>query len=206
MTLRRIVLLRHGQTEFNLDGRMQGHLDTKLTEHGQAQAATAAPALAELGLDRIVSSDLSRAHETALAVAASVGLPVTTDLRLRETNLGDWQGSTTREIEDDSPGAIGTWRADPRWSPPGGESRVDVVARSMPLVDELDAEFAADPEGRAVLFVAHGGMIAGLVCGLLGLPEASWPVIGGMGNAKWAVVARRDDHPRWRLSGYNIGV
>jgi 2,3-bisphosphoglycerate-dependent phosphoglycerate mutase/probable phosphoglycerate mutase len=206
MTLRRIVLLRHGQTEFNLDGRMQGHLDTKLTEFGQAQAAAAAPVLAEIALDRIVSSDLSRAHETALAVAACVGLPVTTDVRLRETNLGRWQGSTTREIEECSPGAIGAWRADPRWTPPGGESRVDVVARSMPLVDELEAEFAGDPEMRSVLFVAHGGMIAGLTCGLLGLPEASWPVIGGMGNAKWAVVARRDDHPRWRLSGYNIGA
>lgn len=206
MTLRRIVLLRHGQTEFNLDGRMQGHLDTKLTEDGQAQAAVAAPVLADIALDRIVSSDLSRAHETALAVAAVVGLPVTTDVRLRETNLGDWQGSTTREIEEASPGAIAAWRADPRWTPPGGESRVDVVARSMPLVEELDAEFSADSRARSVLLVAHGGMIAGLTCGLLGLPEASWPVIGGMGNAKWAVVARRDDHPRWRLSGYNIGA
>jgi 2,3-bisphosphoglycerate-dependent phosphoglycerate mutase/probable phosphoglycerate mutase len=206
MTLRRIVLLRHGQTEFNLDGRMQGHLDTKLTEDGQAQAAAAAPVLADIPLDRIISSDLSRAHETALAVAACVGLPVTTDVRLRETNLGQWQGSTTREIEQGSPGSIGAWRADPRWTPPGGESRVDVVARSLPLVEELDAEFADDPEARAVLFVAHGGMIAGLTCGLLDLPETSWPVIGGMGNAKWAIVARRDDHPRWRLSGYNIGA
>lgn len=206
MTLRRVLLLRHGQTEYNLGGRLQGHLDTKLTERGQEQAAAVAPRLADGEFARIISSDLSRAHETALAVAAAAGLPVTVDPRLRETHLGDWQGATVDEVETGDPGAIAAWRADPTWAPPGGESRVHVVARSMPVVAELDAEFAADETERAVLLVAHGGLIAGLVCGLLDLPRSAWPVIGGMGNAKWAVVARRDDHPRWRLSGYNIGV
>ncbi|RZT87662.1 glucosyl-3-phosphoglycerate phosphatase (pgm family) [Pseudonocardia sediminis] len=206
MTLRRLLLLRHGQTEYNLAGRLQGHLDTKLTERGQEQAAAAAKRLGEDAFDRIISSDLSRAHETALAVAEVAGMPVTVDPRLRETHLGDWQGASVDEVETDDPGAIAAWRADPTWAPPGGESRVHVVARSMPVVDELDAEFADDPDERNVLLVAHGGLIAGLVCGLLDLPQSAWPVIGGMGNTKWAVVARRDDHPRWRLSGYNIGV
>ena len=206
MTLRRLLLLRHGQTEYNLGRRLQGHLDTKLTERGQEQAAEVAPKLADDAFDRIISSDLSRALETALAVGAAAGLPVSVDPRLRETNLGDWQGATVAEVEADAPGAIAAWRSDPRWTPPGGESRVDVVARSMPVVAELDAEYADDEAERAVLLVAHGGLIAGLVCGLLDLPESAWPVIGGMGNTKWAVVARRDDHPRWRLSGYNIGV
>ncbi|MDN5917340.1 MAG: histidine phosphatase family protein [Pseudonocardia sp.] len=205
MTLRRILLLRHGQTEYNLGGRLQGHLDTKLTEQGQEQAAAVAPYLADDTFARIISSDLSRAHETALAVAAAAGMPVSVDPRLRETNLGDWQGSTVAEVESSTPGAIAAWRADPTWAPPGGESRVHVVARSMPVVAELDAEFAGDENERTVLLVAHGGLIAGLVCGLLDLPQSAWPVIGGMGNTKWAVVARRDDHPRWRLSGYNIG-
>lgn len=206
MTLRRLLLLRHGQTEYNLAGRLQGHLDTKLTERGQEQATAAAKRLGEDAFDRIISSDLSRAHETALAVAEVAGMPVTVDPRLRETHLGDWQGASVDEVEADDPGAIAAWRADPTWAPPGGESRVHVVARSMPVVDELDAEYAADPVERNVLLVAHGGLIAGLVCGLLDLPQSAWPVIGGMGNTKWAVVARRDDHPRWRLSGYNIGV
>lgn len=206
MTLRRVLLLRHGQTEYNLAGRLQGHLDTKLTERGQEQAAAAAPRLACDAFDRIISSDLSRAHETALAVAEACGMTVTVDPRLRETHLGDWQGATVADVEASQPGAIGAWRADPSWAPPGGESRVHVVARSMPVVEDLDVEFAADPTARTVLLVAHGGLIAGLVCGLLDLPRSAWPVIGGMGNAKWAVVARRDDHPRWRLSGYNIGV
>ncbi|MFP5022258.1 histidine phosphatase family protein [Pseudonocardia phyllosphaerae] len=206
MTLRRVTLLRHGQTEYNAGGRMQGHLDTQLTGDGHAQAAAAAPYLAGFPFDRIISSDLTRAHDTALAVAEVIGLPVEVDKRLRETHLGAWQGRTVEEIEAEDPGAIADWRSDPRWTPPGGESRVDVVARALPVVEELDLAWADDPEERSVLLVAHGGMIAGMVCGLLDLPEASWPVIGGMGNAKWAVVARRDDHPRWRLSGYNIGA
>ncbi|SFO34652.1 glucosyl-3-phosphoglycerate phosphatase (pgm family) [Pseudonocardia ammonioxydans] len=206
MTLRRVTLLRHGRTEYNAGGRMQGHLDTMLAAEGRAQAAAVVPLLAAVGFDRIISSDLTRAYDTALAVAEACALPLSVDKRLRETHLGDWQGRTVSEIESEQPGAIGAWRSDPWWAPPGGESRVDVVNRSLPVVAELDASYADDPEERSVLLVAHGGMIAGMVCGLLDLPESAWPVIGGMGNAKWAVVARRDDHPRWRLSGYNIGA
>lgn len=206
MTLRTVTLLRHGQTEYNAGRRMQGHLDTQLTAEGRAQAAAVVPLLAGIGFDRIISSDLTRAHDTALAVAEACGLPLAVDKRLRETHLGDWQGRTVAEIEIDRPGAIAAWRSNPRWTPPGGESRMDVVQRSLPVVAELDAAYADDSEERSVLLVAHGGMIAGMVCGLLDLPESAWPVIGGMGNAKWAVVARRDDHPRWRLSGYNIGA
>ena len=80
-----------------------------------------------------------------------------------------------------------------------------MVARSRPVVDELEAEFA-DARSETVLLVAHGGMIAGLVTGLMDLPHSTWPSFGGLGNCRWAVLARRDDHPRWRLAGYNIGV
>ena len=207
MTLRRLILLRHGQTDYNVDGRMQGHIDSHLTDAGHEQAAEAAPVLASLAPDRLVSSDLRRAVDTAEVVGAACGLPVKFDSRLRETHLGLWQGHTVAEIERDYPGAIATWRSDPAWAPPEGESRIDVVARSRPVVDELDTEFA-DSDGRSetVLLVAHGGLIAGLVTGLLDLPTAAWPSFGGLGNCRWAVLARRDDHPRWRLAGYNIGA
>jgi 2,3-bisphosphoglycerate-dependent phosphoglycerate mutase/probable phosphoglycerate mutase len=79
------------------------------------------------------------------------------------------------------------------------------VRRSRPVVEELDEELAGGPDSTVVL-VAHGGLIAGLVCGLLALPTTSWPTIGGIGNCKWAALARRVDHPRWRLAGYNVGV
>lgn len=207
MTLRRLVLLRHGQTDFNLAGRMQGHLDSLLTEGGREQAVLVAPELARLGPARLISSDLRRAIDTADVVGGACGLPVKLDPRLRETHLGEWQGRSVTEIETEWPGAIAEWRSDPCWTPPGGESRVDVVARARPVVEELDAEFdtADDPDVTALL-VAHGGLIAGLVSGLLELPTAAWPAIGGIGNCRWAVLARRADHPRWRLTGYNVGA
>jgi broad specificity phosphatase PhoE len=207
MTLRRLILLRHGQTDYNVDGRMQGHIDSHLTDAGHEQAAEAAPVLASLAPDRLVSSDLRRAVDTAEVVGAACGLPVKLDPRLRETHLGLWQGHTVAEIERDYPGAIAAWRSDPAWAPPEGESRIDVVARSRPVVDELDAELAdSDGVSETVLLVAHGGLIAGLVTGLLDLPPSAWPSFGGLGNCRWAVLARRDDHPRWRLAGYNIGA
>ncbi|HEV7469001.1 histidine phosphatase family protein [Pseudonocardia sp.] len=206
MSLRRVVLLRHGQTDYNVAGRMQGHLDSHLTEEGREQARRAAPVIARMSLDRMISSDLTRAVDTAEEVSTASGLAVKLDQRLRETHLGEWQGRSVGEVEVDYPGAITEWRGDPRWTPPGGESRVDVVRRSLPVVEEIDEEYADEVGEQSLLLVAHGGMIAGMVCGLLDLPESTWPIIGGMGNCKWAVVARRADHPRWRLSGYNIGV
>jgi 2,3-bisphosphoglycerate-dependent phosphoglycerate mutase/probable phosphoglycerate mutase len=205
VSLQRLVLLRHGQTDYNVAGRMQGHLDSVLTETGLAQAAGVAPEIARFAPDRLISSDLRRAVDTADIVGAACSQPVKLDARLRETHLGEWQGCSVAEIEQAWPGAIAAWRSDPAWTPPGGESRIDVVRRSQPVVDELDEEFASAPDGTVVL-VAHGGLIAGLVSGLLALPTSAWPSIGGIGNCHWAALARRTDHPRWRLVGYNVGT
>ena len=84
-----------------------------------------------------MSSDLRRALDTATALGERSGLPVHIDTRLRETHLGDWQGLTHLEVDDVAPGARLAWRDDARWAPHGGESRVDVAARSVPLVAEL---------------------------------------------------------------------
>jgi glucosyl-3-phosphoglycerate phosphatase len=206
VSLRRLVLLRHGQTDYNVAGRMQGHFDSVLTETGVEQAAAVAPEIARLMPDRLISSDLRRAVDTADLVSAACGLPVKYDARLRETHLGEWQGRTVAEIEQGWPGAIATWRSDPGWAPPGGESRIEVVRRSLPVVEELDEEYASSEPDTTVVLVAHGGLIAGLVCGLLALPTSAWPAIGGIGNCRWAALARRADHPRWRLAGYNVGL
>lgn len=206
MSLRRVVLLRHGQTDHNVDGRMQGHVDSTLTATGRTQALQAAPELARFKPARLFSSDLSRAAATAREIAAATGLTVEYDARLRETDLGAWGGRSILEIEHETPGAIAAWRSDPSWRPPQGETRVEVVARALPLVDELDAEYADDDADITVMFVAHSGVIAGLVSGMLELPRTVWPSIGGMGNARWAVLTRRAEHPRWRLTGYNMGL
>ena len=96
MRIRRLVMLRHGQTEYNAGSRMQGQLDTELSDLGRDQAVAAAEVLAKRQPLVIVSSDLRRALDTAVALGERAGMPVLVDTRLRETHLGDWQGMTHR--------------------------------------------------------------------------------------------------------------
>src|ERR1700742_2102072 len=221
MTVRRLLMMRHGQTEFNLGSRMQGQLDTELSELGRAQAVAAAEVLGKMQPLLIVSSDLRRAYDTAIKVGERTGLKVRVDDRLRETHLGDWQGLTHAQIDAEAPGARLAWREDATWAPHGGESRVDVAARSLPLVAEL---VSGEPEwglesggstepGRPVVLVAHGGLIAALSAALLKLPVANWPILGGMGNASWVQLSGHShdsgvdfDSIRWRLDVWNASA
>ena len=215
MRIRRLVMLRHGQTEFNAGSRMQGQLDTDLSDLGRAQAVAAAEVLAKRQPLLIVSSDLRRAHDTALTLGAHSALPVTVDTRLRETRLGDWQGMTHSEVDAVSPGARLAWRDDATWAPHGGESRIDVADRSLPLVAELIAaepQWGCEDPDRPVVLVAHGGLIAALTAALLDLPVGSWPVLGGMGNASWAQLSGHGPADaafadlRWRLDVWNASA
>ena len=196
MTLRQLVLWRHGETDFNAEQRIQGQLDSKLTFNGLSQAHRAARLLAKLEPAVLMTSDLSRAGDTAAVLAAETGLPLQVDPRLRETHCGTWQGLTHDEVEVRYPGGIQTWRANPQWAPPGGETRVEVATRASHVVAELDA----DGQGSAVL-CTHGGLIAGLTPLLLRLPVSGWPVFGGINNCHWTVLVRRG--PGWRLFSYN---
>ncbi|ASO19194.1 2,3-bisphosphoglycerate-dependent phosphoglycerate mutase/probable phosphoglycerate mutase [Actinoalloteichus hoggarensis] len=202
MTLSRLVLWRHGETDHNASGRLQGHLDTRLTETGRAQARRAAPALVRFEPAIVVTSDLRRAADTAAAFHAITGIDMRVDIRLRETHLGDWQGLSGIEVEEGWPGALTRWREDPRWRPPGGESRVEVADRAEIVVAELDAEH----DGTAML-CAHGGLIVALTGRLLGLNPAEWRLLVGVGNCHWTVLERRlSDGMQWRLRQYNTGV
>lgn len=208
---RRLILLRHGQTEYNAADRMQGQLDTDLSELGRMQALAAAAELAPRKPLRIVSSDLRRAADTAAALADATGVPAATDARLRETHLGDWQGLTHTEVDAIAPGARAAWRANATVAPPGGESRVDVARRSLPLVHELAenvAQWGVDVSERPVVLVAHGGLIAALTAALLELPTDRWPVLGGLANASWVQLGAHGpvDRPAWRLDVWNASA
>lgn len=189
---RRLILLRHGQTHYNATMRMQGQLDTELSELGKKQAINAAEVLAKRKPFAIVSSDLTRAADTAAALAARCELSVSYDERLRETNLGQWQGQTHQEVDEHSPGARANWRVTPTWGPPGGETRLDVARRGRAVIDDLVAHYP-DWSQSPVVAVSHGGCIAATCAALLELPVEHFPALNGVGNTSWVQLSA---HPR----------
>ena len=145
----RVLVLRHGQSEWNATGRWQGRADTALDDVGRAQAAAAAEVLGTF--DSIWSSDLQRAMETAVIIAGRLGIgPVLVDGRLAETDVGPWQGLTLAEIEVDWPGFVADRRR-----PPEAEPLEDVVAR----VSSCLGDIAAQSPGGEVLVVSHAGVL-----------------------------------------------
>lgn len=197
MKSRRLILLRHGQTEYNAARRMQGQLDTELSATGVEQARAAAQTMRGQRIVKIVASDLVRARRTAEIIAAELDLDVSVDERLRETHLGQWQGLTHDEVDAQDTGVRAHWRHNAGWAPPAGESRLDVARRARPVVDELMRD-VAKWDGNAVLLVAHGGTISALTCHLLGLEERQYPLLKGLGNTN---AARLYALPRYHNGG-----
>lgn len=156
MQATRIILIRHGETSWNTETRIQGHTDIDLNARGRWQAQRLAAALVDEGLAAIYSSDLSRAHSTALAVAQTSGLEVRVKPVLRERAFGTFEGRTFAEIEAQWPEDARRWRSrDPSFGPPGGETLQAFYDRCVRTVHEI----AAPHEGQAVAMVAHGGVL-----------------------------------------------
>jgi uncharacterized phosphatase len=154
-----ILLVRHGETDWNLERRVQGHSDTPLNETGRAQAIVLADKLEGKEIDAVYSSDLLRAHETARVVADRRGLDVEAIRDLRERNFGTWEGLTDEEIFDRFPHARhGAWG--------DAETKDEMAGR---VLDALDRIALAHPAGR-VLVVTHGGPVRALLadCGVDG--------------------------------------
>ncbi|WP_416546729.1 histidine phosphatase family protein [Limnohabitans sp. DCL3] len=154
----RILAIRHGETAWNVDTRLQGHLDIPLNAVGLRQAQHLARALAgREAIDAIYASDLSRAQTTAEAIAQTLGQTVSTHAGLRERHFGAFQGRTYAEIEDELPEHAWHWRKrTPEWVPPGGgESLLTLQERVVATVDAL----AAKHPGQHVVMVAHGGVL-----------------------------------------------
>ena len=165
-----IYLVRHGETEWNRAGRMQGHLDSPLTPRGEAQARAVGETLRELidgdGFD-IVASPLGRTRATAALIAEALGAgspgAIATDRRLMEMSWGEWDGLTRSEIEARNPGALAR-RRDDHWDhlPPGGESWAATALRVTSFLADMDSD-------RPLIVVSHGGtgrVIRGLYGGL----------------------------------------
>ena len=158
MQATRILAIRHGETSWNVDTRIQGHLDIPLNDTGLQQARWLAQVLAERDeVHAIYASDLARAHVTAQNIAQAVGLAVATHPGLRERAFGDFQGRTFAEIEAELPDHAHHWRKrTPEWTPPGnGESLIALRERVLSTVDAL----ATQHTGEQIVLVAHGGVM-----------------------------------------------
>ena len=152
----RILAIRHGETAWNVDARMQGQLDIPLNDTGRWQAHRLGLAVAEEGIAAVYASDLLRAVETAQPVARGSGQPIVTDIGLRERDFGVFEGLTFSEIAARWPDLSERWRQrDPDFAPEGGETLADFYARSV----EATLRLACSHPGQTIALVAHGGVM-----------------------------------------------
>ena len=191
----RLVLWRHGQTQWNVEGRFQGQSDIPLDPEGERQAERSARLLAALQPAAIFSSDLTRAMATAAPLARLTGLTVIPDKDLRERYGGQWEGLTDVEIRGRYPDAH------KHWQPPGGETSAAVADRAAAALDRIAETLT--PEALAVV-VSHGAALRLGAARLLGLPEELWGAVGPLANCAWSVLGRR--RGRWRLLEHNAGT
>jgi len=169
MQTTQIFLTRHGETQWNVERRMQGHSDSPLTTMGIAQANALANYLKGYPFSALYSSDLSRAYQTAQAIAATTSLEILTDLRLRERNLGIFQGLTTQELIEKFPQALQNYQNNSDFVVPSGESTRQFFNRCVVCMNEI----ARQHLGGKVLIVAHGGVLNQFFRYVLNIPLES---------------------------------
>jgi glucosyl-3-phosphoglycerate phosphatase len=194
----RLVLWRHGRTEWNAAGRFQGQLDPPLDDEGRRQAARVASLLAAglpAGETVVVSSDLRRAVETAGELVRLLGAPLRTDSRLREHGLGSWEGLTRDEVARRHPEQFADWLAGRPVRGRGGEQPAQVAERALAALADL-------PEAAVAVVVTHGGTAGRLIEALLGLDADHRRIFGPLGNCSWSELVRQSGH--WRLVRHNV--
>lgn len=208
---RRLAIVRHGVTDHNQSAIWQGQLDIDLNATGLAQAHAAAATLAGLAPQLVVASDLSRARHTAVTIADACGLPLETDPRLREIDVGAWQGLSHAQVVEGYPHL---WRSiaagEDLARGESGETVSDVVARARPAIDGLVARLAP---GGLGLVVTHGVTARSLTADLAGIDQrTAWTSFQGLRNCHWALLEQKpvgagtvDTGSAWRLAAWNVG-
>ena len=186
MSKRLLWLIRHGESEGNLERRIQGWLDYPLTTRGRRQAARLAERLAtEQAIGSIVASPLGRAGSTAEILGAVLGLPVRHDARLREYGFGPLSGQTREEIAERHPRVWEAWEDNETWDPlPGEEGQLAFRARVNEAVDDI---VAGVPGGGSVAVVSHGGTINAMLSTWLGIAGRGWLTFA-LDNASLSLV------------------
>jgi len=166
-----LLLVRHGEPDWNLTNRFQGHSDIPLNITGHQQAAAIGGRLAKEEIHAIFTSDLSRARDTAKKIAENHACDIIVEPRLREGSFGQWEGLTYAELQQRQPEAVEAWHEDiSSFAPPGGETLHQLARR----VDQAYNDIAANHQDQTVLLVAHGGSLQMLIANLLELPPKSF--------------------------------
>ncbi|MFN8081761.1 MAG: histidine phosphatase family protein [Kineosporiaceae bacterium] len=223
MSAARLVLLRHGRTASNAENRFQGHLDVELDDVGLAQAAVAAAYLGERladaaarGAVRVVSSDLSRARQTAEPLAKALGVDLELDDALRERDGGAWQGLLRDEIQSRFPDEYGRWMAGEDLIIGGGESLGQCWVRCEGGIRRHVEAMTGEADGGTLVVVSHGASMRGAMLRLLGLigrgssaeevarDLALYRTFDGFGNAHWAELGVR--RSGWVLERFNVSA
>ena len=195
----RLVIWRHGQTDWNIQSRFQGHSDIPLNKVGEYQANHAANILAGMNPKRIIASDLGRAKQTAAPLIELTKLKLEIDGDLRETDGGNWEGKTESENLRDDAENFRAWLTGQDIKAGGiGESRRDVANRARAAVDRV-----IENENGTIVFVTHGGTARCLFGSLLNLPYDKWASLGGLSNACWSVLEPKLHG--WTLVEHNAG-
>lgn len=179
---RTVIFWRHGQTDYNVERRFQGQSDIPLNTLGRTQAAQAASYLSTLQPELIVSSDLSRAADTAEELASLLNIGVTHDERLRETAFGQWEGHTRDELNASWPEELEQWLSGADMNPPGGESRSESGRRvASAITDVIDGS-----EAQTIAIVAHGAVLRAAAELLLGMDGSGrLAVLGNCGHGEF---------------------
>ncbi len=194
----RIILLRHGETNWNIEGRFQGQIDTDLSERGLAQGEMVAKALEHTPIDLAISSPLKRSYITCKLAADLHGLRVIRDKRLTEISHGLWEGVQAEDIKKTYGEELALWHSHPEQvQMPEGESLEDVRVR----VREAFDEYAKLYDGKTVLVAAHDAVNKAILCDLLGLSMAHfWQI--KQDNCCINVIEHQDG--LWRLVASNV--
>ncbi len=195
----RLIVWRHGNTDWNAGGRVQGQTDVPLNDLGRRQAVDAAELLVRLRPAAIVSSDAIRAADTAAALGALTGLSVRPDERLRERYFGSWQGLTMAEVAERFPTEHARWRA-------GAESigcDIEGLDDMGKRVAEALQDAAALAPGGTVVVATHGAAARQGVGHLLGWPVEQLRTLRALQNCHWAELTHGD--LGWQLAAYNVG-
>lgn len=204
MALSRLIFLRHGQTANNFELRIQGSQDTPLNDVGRQQAVDVARELCNLGITRIIASDLSRAADTAQAVGDVIDVPVELDKRLRERGYGVFEGKTSDEIKAQYPDAWARWRAGEEPLAEGVETRQANGERVAAAVRDAVVAAERSEQDQTILVVSHGSAIIDGLMVMMGQNPSEWMALQGMDNCHWAIVVpRKNANPAWRISAYN---